>query len=500
MPKFHLSQVIGQLILFCTLALIYLGLQPLPGTISMPAAGTTWSVTSASDDVQDGNPGTHSGSLRFVLAHASSGDLVSFALNAENTIVAGSTLTVPVGVAVGRTRNDACGNVNAPLANIKANNDPFINPRVDPVISLSAGSTLRNVDVGGGYNAVRITGANVDMCGVGLGIQTGESNSLPPYRAALIVEGDHAVIHRNVFNSFIVVGNHGSDTRIGDTLYGNGDGNEGLCSPQGLCGLTIFADSTGAAQRVTIRDPFPPGLVGLTASPYPHNGVSGGDDDPKHANNWAQTPTILTAETFDNFATVHVTGVANPLSLVDIYFVDPYSITRQLPVTATAAGTFNFTGPLPGPSIQVSAISTLNDPAHPNRVGSTSQFADLHQVTPGVSTVLQLAPSALTFVAVAGEANPASQHLLVTAPTISPTLAWQTSVTTTGGSSWLAVSPAISSGNKVLSVTVNFSGLTPGTYHGKVTVYDPAHPTDQATTDVDLFVVIKRVWLPLIVR
>jgi hypothetical protein len=149
--------------------------------------------------VNDGSVISHTGSLRFALAHATSGDVVRFAINAENTIVANSTLTVPAGVAVGHTRDEGCGNVNTPRTNIQANLNPAI--VVDPVFSLSADSTLRSIDVGGGINSVKITGANVDVCGVGLGIQSSgdETNILPPKRAVLIIDGDHAVIHRNIF-------------------------------------------------------------------------------------------------------------------------------------------------------------------------------------------------------------------------------------------------------------------------------------------------------------
>ncbi len=71
------------------------------------AAGDTWYVTSASDSASDGDLATRSGSLRFVLAHATGGDFVSFARfdSAADKIFINSTLTVPDGVAVGRTRD-----------------------------------------------------------------------------------------------------------------------------------------------------------------------------------------------------------------------------------------------------------------------------------------------------------------------------------------------------------------------------------------------------------
>ena len=232
--------------------------------------------------------------------------------------------------------------------------------------------------------------------------------------------------------------------------------------------MTVLADATGAAQRVTIRDPFPRGLHGLVG-----NGISGGDDVPTHANNWAQTPTIISAYTYDDFATVQVHGVANPLSLVDIYFDYQITVARQPPVMADATGAFSFSGPLPGRYVQVIAVSTLNDPAHPGWVGSSSRFSAPKPVTASAPTTsLQLSPATLIFTAAAGDPASLAQTLIVTAPTFTPTLSWQTSVTTTDGMNWLSATPVTGSGNGILSVMVNHLGLAPNTYHGSVTVAD----------------------------
>jgi hypothetical protein len=205
-------------------------------------------------------------------------------------------------------------------------------------------------------------------------------------------------VHRNAINGAMVVSTQGSDSRIGDAIGGSGDGNQGLCGNQGRCPITVLADASGAAQRVTLRDPFPRALFGLVG-----NGVAGGDDDPTHANNWAQTPTISSAYTYDNFATVEVRGTANPLSLVDIYFDDQVALSRQTPVMADATGAFTFTGPLPGQTIEVFAVSTLNDAAHPNRVGSSSQFSGQ------IPVVASSGPSLSAVGSVANLSRPADQ-------------------------------------------------------------------------------------------
>ena len=314
------------------------------------ATGTTWYVTTASDDVSDGDVATQSGSLRFALTHASSGDFVSFAHydSVVSVIWVVSTLTVPDGVAVGHTLSQACGSYSTPLVTVEA-----FASGINPVFQLGAGTTLRGIDIAGGYSSVRISGSDADVCGVGLGIQddSGVVIPLPPMSSALIVDAPRAWAHQNYINGSVVVSARGSDSRIGDPIGGSGEGDDGVHDAS----VTILADTTGAAQRVTLRDPFPRALFGLVGS-----GVSGGDDVVTHANNWAQAPTILSAYTYDSFKTVLVRGIANPLSLVDIYFDNQITVARQAPVVADATGVFTFTGALPGSTVSVSAVSTLD--------------------------------------------------------------------------------------------------------------------------------------------
>ncbi len=169
-----------------------------------------------------------------------------------------------------------------------------------------------------------------------------------------------------------MVTTHGSDSLIGDAIGGSGEGNDGIRDAS----VTVLADANSAAQRVTIRDPFPRGLFGMVG-----DGGAGGDDVPSHANNWAQTPTITSATTSDNCATVQIVGTANPNSLVDIYFDTQVTILRQPPVTVDANGQFSYSGVLPDRNAQVFAVSTLNDPSHPGRIGSSSETSALVSIT-----------------------------------------------------------------------------------------------------------------------
>jgi hypothetical protein len=449
--------------------------------IGPPTASATtinWLVDSASDDVNDGSVISHTGSLRFVLAHAVSGDNVGFHIVGVDKIYVASPLTVPVGVAVGYRRDQPCGDYHTPRINVEA-----YTPSIDPIFYLSVDSTLRNIDIGGGRISVRVGGSNVDVCGSGLGVENdGDGNlvPLPPTALALSIDGDHAVIHRNYLTGPIAVSPQGSDSRLGDTITGTGEINAGVRD----AGVTVLSNASGAAQRVTIRDPFPRALFGIAGT-----GVFAGDDVITHTNNWAQRPTILSAYTPDNFATVEVRGIANPVSEVDIFFDTQISVTRQLPVVADATGVFSFTGSLPGNSVLVYAVSTLNDPAHPNRQGSSSQLSAAMQVTtlPPAPT-MQVSPAAITFTAVLSQLNPPAQNLIVTMPPLSPTLAWHLDSSTTDGLPWLAATPLAGSGTGLISVTVDATALPPATYHGTVTAVDNADPTDRVSSDVTLIV------------
>ena len=355
-------------IALCCIGLLLLIVSP------AQAAGSTWHVNRPGDDAADGDLPTHSGSLRFALTNAASGDLVLFGDVGVDTIFIGSTLTVPPGVAVGGARGQAdCGNYNTPLANIE---DSPLNT-VRPMFSLGAGASLHGINIGGGGIGVKTTGDDVDICGVGIGlIHDGDGNvtPLPPQGVALIVDGARTIIRRNYLNGAVVVSSHSSDTRIGDAIGGSGDANDGIrdASVGILTDATDTggpcANSTSAAQRVTVRDRFPRGLVCLEKP-----GVFGGDDLARHVNNWSQTPTVFGART-DDGVTVQISGVANPLSVVDLFLDYQVDIERQT-VVADAAGNFSYSGPLPIGSVWVYAASTLDDPAHPTRIGSSSEWS-----------------------------------------------------------------------------------------------------------------------------
>ena len=345
--------------------------------------GATWYVTTVTDDGADGNTMTNSGSLRFTLLHAQSGDFVSFAKldRTVDIIDVYSTLTVPDGVSVGHLRSEPCGNANSPLINVRAP----LSPPTFIVFVLGAHTTLRNLDIAGGSISVQAAGTDVDVCGMGLGYLHDNTDGLlpaAPFTAAFTVVGPHGWLHQSQVNNTIIVGQLASDTVIGDRLNGSGDGNTGDCGNMGKCTVSVLNDTISAARRVTIRDPFPRALLGLSG-----DGISGGDDVVTHTNNWVQTPSISSASSPDHFSTVQVTGVANPLSALDVYFDDHVTLARQTqtPMIADATGAFTFTGVMTNQTMSVYVVSTLNDPAHSGRVGSSSEWSAEVQVTDGAS-------------------------------------------------------------------------------------------------------------------
>ncbi|MEZ4656111.1 MAG: hypothetical protein R2911_00900 [Caldilineaceae bacterium] len=380
---------------------------------------------------------------------------------------------IPPGVAVGRSRSDPCGDFHKPIINIDAVAMP-----TGTVVSVGAGGrcAMRRLAARSGC---AVTGADVDICAVGIGVEyDGEGNvtSLPPTGTALTIDGDHAVVHRSYLNGQVVVTVNGSDAQIGDSMNGSGETNSGVRAATVL----VSANAMTAAQRVIIRDPFPRALQGLVGS-----GVSGGDDVNNHANNWARTPTITSATSADNFATVLVQGQANPLARVDIYFDSTVTVTRQPAVMADASGYFSFTGALPNPNVLIMAGSTLDDATHSNRVGSSSQWSSAAHVTVGPPPVtVRLAPAALAFTQVEGGPLPVSQTLTVTASGLS----WQVAVTPATGTEWLHVTPANGMGNGALTAAIQPNTLAPGEYHATINVSNSANSADHAAAAVTLIV------------
>ena len=89
-----------------------------------------------------------------------------------------------------------------------------------------------------------------------------------------------------------------------------------------------------------------------------------------------------------------------------------------------------------------------------------------------VQAQLDVTPSSLTFSAEAGGANPASQTLLVEDPK-GGAVSWRSTVSTSDGGKWLALSPSSGTTPTKPSVLVDIAGLAAGSYSGEVSIIDP---------------------------
>jgi hypothetical protein len=146
--------------------------------------------------------------------------------------------------------------------------------------------------------------------------------------------------------------------------------------------------------------------------------------------------------------------------------------TVSVNITGLTAGTYYAT-------ITVSDPNATNDP----------QTVSVTLVITAPKPTIGLSPTSLTFNAVQGGSNPSSQ--IVTVTNIGPagsTLNW----TATDDADWLSESPtggSLASGaSEPMTVSVNITGLTAGTYYATITVSDPNATNDPQTVSVTLVV------------
>ncbi len=99
----------------------------------------------------------------------------------------------------------------------------------------------------------------------------------------------------------------------------------------------------------------------------------------------------------------------------------------------------------------------------------------------GHRTTLTVNPSALAFTAVQNATVPASQTLTISA---SSRVSFSASASVqSGGRSWLSISPSGSlTTNRTLTVSVNQSGVTPGSYSGRITLASNGRTTTVPVT------------------
>lgn len=150
-------------------------------------------------------------------------------------------------------------------------------------------------------------------------------------------------------------------------------------------------------------------------------------------------------------ATVSTLNGSNWLSVSPVTNITPSSISvsvngSALPI-GSYSGTILFTAPGAGNSPQAVPV-TLNVIAAPN---------------------LTVTPQSLSYTATTSGGNPASQTISLASS--STNLPFTAATTVSGGApNWLTVTPTTGTTPSTLTVGVNTSGLTPGTYTGQVTI------------------------------
>ena len=156
----------------------------------------------------------------------------------------------------------------------------------------------------------------------------------------------------------------------------------------------------------------------------------------------------------------------------------PSSQTKAVPLTAESIATDNGWA-------EASRKAEASVQSEPSSFGAQAFVVRRHKGSPSPGTL----PSGMTFEAIEGGANPASQTLSVTNKGKgNTTLDW--SVTTS--TPWLSVSPAQGTTRRetdVVTVSVNVAGLAAGSYDGTITL--TTNGTTTATQEVDVALDIK---------
>jgi uncharacterized protein (TIGR03437 family) len=117
-------------------------------------------------------------------------------------------------------------------------------------------------------------------------------------------------------------------------------------------------------------------------------------------------------------------------------------------------------------------------------------------ITVTASQSLAVSPTVLVFNAQAGGSNPASQNVRVTASL--GALSYAVTPSTTSGGSWLSAAPSAGVTPQDVAVSVNISGLAPGTYGGSVTIISTGAANSPVIVPVTL--VVARQAVPLTVN
>jgi hypothetical protein len=251
-------------------------------------------------------------------------------------------------------------------------------------------------------------------------------------------------------------------------LSGSGDGSTtltvditGVAAGAYIATVTVTdaaADNSPQTATVTLNVAPPPPVPHIALSPaaFTFDAVEGG------ANPADQVLNV----TNDGSGTLNWTASddADWLTLNPLSGSGDGSTTLTVDISVLAAGTYN-------------ATVTVTDPAADNSPKSATVTLNVAPPPP----VIQLNPTAFTFDAVAGGSNPVDQMLNIT-NTGGGTLNW----TASDDAAWLFLNPTGGVGDAAVTLTVDITAMTAGTYFATVTVSDPSATNDPQTAEVTL--------------
>lgn len=251
-----------------------------------------------------------------------------------------------------------------------------------------------------------------------------------------------------------------------DPTSGTGNGSTALSVS--IAGLTVGtynatvtvsdpeAGNTPQTVPVTLTISTPPPTISLSPTSFTFNAVQGGSNP--------ATQVLNITNTGGGTMSWSVSDNAAWLSEAPTSGSGNGSTTLSVNISGLAANTYNAT-------ITVTATGATNTP----------QTVPVTLVVAPKPVHIVLNPTSFSFSATEGGSNPSNQTMVIS-NSGGGTLNW----TASDDADWLAVAPASGTGNGSVTLSVNVTGLTSGTYNATVTVSDPAAENDPQTASVTL--------------
>jgi hypothetical protein len=353
----------------------------------------------------------------------------------------------------------------------------------DPASGTGDGSTTLNVDItglaAGTYNATVTVLDDLEKDAMAVATVTLNVSALPP----------HIVLDPTAFTFDAVQGgSNPADQMLSITNSGGGSLNWTVSDDAAWLSLNPVSGSGDGSAALSVN------IAGLTAGTY--NAIvtvtdAAADNSPQSATvtlNIAEPAPLIVLDPTEMFF-VATLGGANPAIQVlhitnggggtlnwtgvddaDWLTLDPTSgvgnsdVELSADITGLAAGVYDAT-------VTITDVAAANNP----------QTMLVHLTINEAPPTIDLNPTAFTFDAVAGGSNPVDQTLNIT-NTGGGTLNW----TASDDAAWLFLNPTGGVGDAAVTLTVDITAMTAGTYFATVTISDPSATNDPQTAEVTL--------------